>query len=478
MKPERVLIVGGGIGGLTAALALGRAGYRVAVYEQAPEFSEIGAGIMLTPNATRVLRHLGLEAALDRAALRPPASVYRRFDDASVIGDAPLAEAMETAYGAPYFHIHRSDLLDVLLAAVRAQGAAELSAGRMARDCSQEGGEVTVQFSNGDAAVGDLLLACDGIRSTLRGRLLAGAEPRFRGQVAWRSLVPADGLPERVTARESVVWIGRDRHIVQYVLRGGSLVNYVAIAVQDQWTGEGWTRPAKRSELRAGFAGWHEDVQSLLEATPAGALYKWGLFDRDPLEQWVYGRIALLGDSVLVHSGAGGVGLLLIQMCKALGAYVYSTVSTEAKAELARGAGADHVILYTQQDFAAEISKATDGAGLQAVFDAVGKDTFDGSIACLAPRGYMVLYGQASGAVPPVDPRVLGNGSKFLTRPGLGDYTANRAELDQRASAVLGWVQSGELKLRVEHHFALSDAGEAHRQLAGRATTGKIILTP
>ncbi len=297
MKPERVLIVGGGIGGLTAALALGRAGYRVAVYEQAPEFSEIGAGIMLTPNATRVLRHLGLEAALDRAALRPSASVYRRFDDASVIGDAPLAEAMETAYGAPYFHIHRSDLLDVLLAAVRAQGAAELSAGRMARDCSQEGGEVTVQFRNGDAAVGDLLLACDGIRSTLRGRLLAGAEPRFRGQVAWRSLVPADGLPERVTARESVVWIGRDRHIVQYVLRGGSLVNYVAIAVQDRWTGEGWTRPAKRSELRAGFAGWHEDVQSLLEATPAGALYKWGLFDRDPLEQWVYGRIALLGDA-------------------------------------------------------------------------------------------------------------------------------------------------------------------------------------
>lgn len=184
------------------------------------------------------------------------------------------------------------------------------------------------------------------------------------------------------------------------------------------------------------------------------------------------------GDSVLVHSGAGGVGLLLIQMCKALGAYVYSTVSTEAKAELARGAGADHVILYTEQDFAAEIEKATDGAGLQAVFDAVGKDTFDGSVACLAPRGYMVLYGQASGAVSAMDPRVLGNGSKFLTRPGLGDYTANRDELEQRAGAVLGWVKSGELKLRVEHHFALSDAAEAHRQLAGRATTGKIILIP
>ena len=184
------------------------------------------------------------------------------------------------------------------------------------------------------------------------------------------------------------------------------------------------------------------------------------------------------GDRVLVHSGAGGVGLLLIQMCKMLGAYVYSTVSTDAKAELARGAGADQVILYTQQDFAEEIAKATDGAGLHAVFDAVGKDTFDQSVASLAPRGYMVLYGQASGSVPPIDPRVLGNGSKFLTRPGLGDYTANREELDKRAGAVLGWVQSGQLKLRVEHTFTLSDAPEAHRQLAARATTGKIILTP
>ena len=184
------------------------------------------------------------------------------------------------------------------------------------------------------------------------------------------------------------------------------------------------------------------------------------------------------GDRVLVHSGAGGVGLLLIQMCKMRGAYVYTTVSTDAKAELARNAGADCVILYTQQDFASEIARETAGAGLHAVFDAVGKDTFDGSLASLAPRGCLALYGQASGAVPPVDPRSLGNGSKFLTRPGLGDYTANRAELEQRAAAVLGWVQSGALKLRVEHTFPLSDAAEAHRQLAARATTGKLILTP
>jgi NADPH2:quinone reductase len=184
------------------------------------------------------------------------------------------------------------------------------------------------------------------------------------------------------------------------------------------------------------------------------------------------------GDRVLVHAGAGGVGLLLIQMVKRLGGYVFSTVSTDAKAQLAKGAGADHVILYTQQDFADEVKKATDGKGVQAVYDAVGKTTFDKSISCLARRGYMVLYGQASGPVPPMDPRILGNGSLFLTRPGLGDYTTTRDELEQRASDVLGWVKAGELKLRVEHVFPLSEAAEAHRQLESRSTTGKLLLIP
>ena len=184
------------------------------------------------------------------------------------------------------------------------------------------------------------------------------------------------------------------------------------------------------------------------------------------------------GDKVLVHAGAGGVGLLLIQMVKRLGGYVFSTVSTEAKAQLAKDAGADEVILSTSQDFAEEVNKSTNGQGVEVVYDAVGQTTFDGSINSLARRGYMVLYGQASGPVPPVDPRVLGNGSKFLTRPGLGDYTVTRQELEQRAGDVLGWVKSGELKLRIEHVMALSEASEAHRQLESRLTTGKVVLIP
>ncbi len=184
------------------------------------------------------------------------------------------------------------------------------------------------------------------------------------------------------------------------------------------------------------------------------------------------------GDRVLVHAGAGGVGLLLIQMLKRVGAQVFATVSTEAKADLAREAGADSVILYTQQDFEQEIHKSTEGKGLKMVFDAVGQTTFLKGISCLGRRGHMVLYGQASGPVPPFDSGLLRNGSRFLTRPSLGDYTATREELMCRADEVLGWVGAGELKLRVGLTLPLSEAAEAHRQLEGRETTGKILLMP
>ena len=183
-------------------------------------------------------------------------------------------------------------------------------------------------------------------------------------------------------------------------------------------------------------------------------------------------------DRVLIHAGAGGMGLLLTQMVKHLGGYVFTTVSTEAKAELSREAGADQVILYTQQDFAEEVKKTTNGKGVQVVYDAVGLTTFDQSISCLAPRGHMVLYGAASGAPPPVNTAVLGRSSLSLTRPGLGHYTATRGELEKRSGDVLGWVQSGQLKLRIDHEFPLTEAAEAHRQLEGRATTGKVLLIP
>jgi len=185
------------------------------------------------------------------------------------------------------------------------------------------------------------------------------------------------------------------------------------------------------------------------------------------------------GDTCLVHAAAGGVGLLLCQMAKRRGARVIGTVSTEEKAKLAREAGAAEVILYTQADFEAETRRLTAGQGVHVVYDSIGKDTFQKSLGSLRRRGMMVLYGQSSGAVPPFDPQILAHrGSLFFTRPSLGDYTVTRAELLARAGEVLAWIQRGELSVRIGATFPLAEAARAHEKLAGRETTGKVLLIP
>jgi NADPH2:quinone reductase len=185
------------------------------------------------------------------------------------------------------------------------------------------------------------------------------------------------------------------------------------------------------------------------------------------------------GNACVIHAAAGGVGLLLCQMAKQRGARVFATVSTEDKARLAQEAGADVVIRYTKQDFEAEIKRLTDGQGVQVVYDSVAKDTFEKSLNCLAPRGYLVLYGQSSGPVPPFDPNQLSaKGSLFLTRPTLAHYTQTREELLERAYDVLNAIAARTLTLRIGATFPLAEAAEAHRQLEGRKTTGKVLLIP
>src|SRR5205823_12215424 len=185
------------------------------------------------------------------------------------------------------------------------------------------------------------------------------------------------------------------------------------------------------------------------------------------------------GQTALIHAAAGGVGLLLVQMAYNIGARVIGTVSTEEKAKLAREAGADEVIFYTKQDFEAEVKRLTSGKGVQVVYDAVGKTTFEKGLSCLAPRGTMVLYGQSSGPIGVFDPQILSaKGSVFLTRPSLLHHIATREELLARAGDVLGWIRDGKLRLRTEFEFPLKEAAEAHRALEGRKTTGKVLLIP
>jgi NADPH2:quinone reductase len=183
------------------------------------------------------------------------------------------------------------------------------------------------------------------------------------------------------------------------------------------------------------------------------------------------------GETVLIHAGAGGVGLLLTQMAKRMGARVLTTVSTQQKAELSRGAGADKVVLYTTESFVEEVKRQTDGDGLPVVYDSVGKTTFEDSLKCLRPRGLLALFGASSGPVPPFDPIRLMAGSLYLTRPTLKDYVRTRSELERRAADVFGWVARGELHVRIGASYKLEGAAQAHRDLAARKTTGKVLLT-
>ncbi len=185
------------------------------------------------------------------------------------------------------------------------------------------------------------------------------------------------------------------------------------------------------------------------------------------------------GDIVLIHAAAGGTGALVVQMAKRLGAHVIATVGSEEKAEVARACGANHVILYTQQDFEAEVKRITEGKGCHVVYDSVGKATFDQSLNCLRPRGYMVLFGQASGQVDPLNPQVLNQkGSLYLTRPSLGAYIATRGDLLWRADDLFNWIAAGELEVRIDKSFPLSEAAAAHSYLEGRNTKGKVLLIP
>jgi NADPH2:quinone reductase len=211
--------------------------------------------------------------------------------------------------------------------------------------------------------------------------------------------------------------------------------------------------------------GFEDAAAALLQGVTAHYL----AYDTHPIQS---------GQTVLIHAGAGGVGLLLTQIAKMLGARVITTVSNAQKAELSRGAGADEVILYTEEDFVARVNEITAGEGLPVVYDSVGKTTFEGSLKCLRPRGLLALYGASSGAVPPFDPiRLSTMGSLYITRPTLKDYVQTREELEKRAADIFGWVTEGKLHVRIGHRYPLADAQQAHRDLEGRKTTGKVLLT-
>jgi salicylate hydroxylase len=285
-------VVGGGIGGLAAALSLRHAGFDVQVYEQAAALGEVGAGIQISPNASRLLHRLGLGAELARTGVRPLAWHQRRWDDGRTLLRSPLAEPLESTFGFPHYQIHRADLLAALTKAIPAGRIHLLH--RMT-EMTDHGDHVEIRFANGARATVDVLVGADGIHSVVRRVLFGEEQPRFTGCVAYRGLVPAERLRDLQLEVTAQVWMGPGRHFVHYFVSGRRLVNFVAIVEQDAWTRESWTARGDLADALAAFEGWHPQVRTILGSVDE--TFIWGLFDRQPLDRWSVGRVTLLGDA-------------------------------------------------------------------------------------------------------------------------------------------------------------------------------------
>jgi len=291
---KQALIAGGGIAGMAAALALARAGWKVTVYEEAPAPTEVGAGLQMSPNATKVLRWLGVLDTIAMQAFHPRAAEMRDGRSGARIFRATLGATAEARWGAPYLHVHRADLLAALTGAARDAGA-ELRGGTTVAGYVLRPEGPALKPAGGESLPADLVVGADGIRSALRTELNGPEAPEFIGQVAWRGTIPAERLPAGLVAPDATVWAGPGRHLVTYYLRGGSLVNFVAVEEQAGWSAEGWSAPGDPEQLRRGFAGWHPDVTRLLDHVEETFL--WGLFGRPEQVRWVAGPVVLIGDA-------------------------------------------------------------------------------------------------------------------------------------------------------------------------------------
>lgn len=310
MQDSQVLVVGAGIGGLAAALALLRAGQRVRVIEQVAELSEVGAGLSITPNAGRALLALGLGDELPRIGSTPSLGAIRHYASGEILVTLAQDQSREK-YGVPLYHMHRADLHQALLSAVLALAPDALLTGRALHSLQQHDDGVVAVLADGSTLTADWLVGCDGLRSTTRALMFGAETPLFTGYVAWRGLVPASLLRPQEIEPPMCMTVGPRRMIMRYPLRRGSLVNYVALARRSAWAEEGWSVRSQLSELLAEFADFEPTSRRLLEQTPPDRCFQWGLFDREPLPTWTKGRATLLGDAAHAMPPFTGQGAAL-----------------------------------------------------------------------------------------------------------------------------------------------------------------------
>jgi salicylate hydroxylase len=287
-----IAVVGAGIGGLTAALSLYRAGFDVQVYEQASTVSEVGAGIQVSPNASRVLHGLGLADDLAELGVRPLAIHQRRWQDGRTLVRAPLGDVVVEAFGFPHYQMHRADLLATLL---RALPAERVHVGHRLVALTDHGDRVEARFEDADPVNADVLVGADGIHSAVRETLFGPQDAHFTGCAAYRGLIPAERLADLELEVTSQVWMGPGKHFVHYYVQSERLVNFVAVVEQDSWTRESWTDHGDVAAALAEYDGWHPQVRTILGSVDQ--TFVWALFDRAPLERWSVGRVTLLGDA-------------------------------------------------------------------------------------------------------------------------------------------------------------------------------------
>ncbi|MPZ56819.1 MAG: FAD-dependent oxidoreductase [Rhizobiales bacterium] len=303
-----IVIIGGGIGGLTAALALLRQGLDVDVYEQSDELREVGAGVQMGPNGTRVLHALGLKDALERIQFAPSHREIRLWNTGETWNWFELGAAAVERHGTPHLMLHRRDLHDILADAVRSLKPDGLHLGKRCAAITQTGDQVEVRFADGETVSAAIVIGADGIHSNVRASLFGLDAPEFTGCVAWRGLVPFDRLPASVSRASGTNWLGPHGHVLHYPVRRGELLNFVGMVERDDWRVESWTVAGTTEELANDFRGWHADVQAIIENLDLP--YKWALMVRPPMARWSEGHVTLVGDAchpTLPFLGQGAV---------------------------------------------------------------------------------------------------------------------------------------------------------------------------
>jgi salicylate hydroxylase len=378
--PKKILIAGAGIGGLTAAACLIKAGHDVQIFEQAPQLTEVGAGIQISANAMHVLVSLGLGEAISAISVRPEAYVFRLHDTGEVISQFALADEHLRLHRAPYNQLHRADFQRLLIDKVVELKKDAIRLSSRVTGFEETASGVRVRLASGEVVGGDMLIGADGVKSAVRAQIAGAAQPLYTGDAAWRLTIPTGKLPPGLMGPVMSVWMGPGAHVVCYYLRAGALLNFVGLVETEEVSEESWTARFPWEKLKADFIGWHPDIQTIVDLADRDECYRWSLFYRPPISNWSTRRATLLGDSVhatlpyLAQGAAmaiedGAVLTRALEMADVPEALqIYQRNRLERTTRIVEGSGANRTLFHMrdQQALRRSFAKRDEGAARNA----------------------------------------------------------------------------------------------------------------